>query len=110
MTKTYPISSWTGESPTHMGKMYVTITYKGSSVQEIIGTIGGSNSCMRAEVEAISRVVNVAISHGAMLSEIVGQLDGISCEPVWFNGVQIKSPADAIGKILGEFIKFFTGI
>lgn len=111
--KKYPIPSWTGSCPTHMGTLYVTVTHNDKlkvtgdyPVQMLLGTIGGTNSCMRSEVEAISRLTNIALDHGAELPEIIDQLSGIKCEPIWDQGRQVYSPADAFAKILQQFMYF----
>ena len=79
------------------GNMYVTINFdKGGRPFEVFTTLGKAGGCDSAQLEAISRLVSLALRSGIDPSQIVEQLKGITCCPVWDSGVLVRSAADAV--------------
>lgn len=79
------------------GNMYVTLNKdsKGKPF-EVFATLGKSGGCDSSQIEAISRLISLAFRSGIGEDEVVKQLKGITCCPVWDSGEQIKSIADGI--------------
>ncbi|MBM3924804.1 MAG: adenosylcobalamin-dependent ribonucleoside-diphosphate reductase [SAR202 cluster bacterium] len=96
------------ERPAHMtgvtdrvrtghGNMYVTINFDDSDKAfEVFSTLGKSGGCESASLEAISRLISLALRSGVDPQAIVEQLRGITCVPAWDQGVLVGSPADAV--------------
>lgn len=83
------------------GNIYVTINKDKSGPCETFGVMGKSGGCALSQVEAISRLISLGLRCGIDPIDISEQLIGIRCQnPTWYNGVQVLSCADAIGKVL----------
>ena len=63
-------------------------------------TLGKAGSCDSAHLEAIARLVSLALRSGIPAEEIVGQMQGITCHPVWDQGVMVRSVPDALAQVL----------
>ena len=95
------------------GNMYVTVNADPESGVpfEVFVTLGKAGSCDSANLEAISRLVSLALRTGVSVEDINSQLRGISCCPAWTSsGTQILSAPDAVGAVLAgyEGTKVFT--
>jgi ribonucleoside-diphosphate reductase alpha chain len=89
--------------PTGHGAMYVTVNRNGNNKPfEVFGNLGKAGDCQSAYIEAVCRLTSIALRSGVSAEEIVGQLGGITCCPVWDEGVQIKSIPDGIAHILSH--------
>lgn len=84
------------------GSLFVTLNSNGKPA-EVFSTLGKAGGCHSAYLESISRLISLALQSGISSEDIVKQLDGITCCPVWSQGQQIKSPADAIAKAMQEY-------
>jgi ribonucleoside-diphosphate reductase alpha chain len=79
------------------GNMYVTINFDEEGHPfEVFNTLGKAGGCDSAQLEALSRMISLALRSGVDPAAIVEQLKGISCCPVWDAGVLVSSPADAV--------------
>ncbi len=91
---------------THMGKIYITVVWDDEGPDAlsiaVLGRVSKSNPCLGSEVEAIGRLASIAMRYGAPIEAVAHQLFGITCEPYWNNGVQIKSVADAFASVLNQ--------
>ena len=84
------------------GNMYVTINFDDQSKPfELFGTLGKSGGCDSAQLEAISRLVSLALRSGVDPGNIIKQLRGITCCPAWDSGTLVRSSPDAGGFGLG---------
>ena len=91
---------------TGCGKMYVTINEDNSGICEVFSQLGKTGGCTASQVEAISRLVSLALRCGVEQQEIINQLKGIRCPtPMLAEGTAILSCADAIAKGLEYYIK-----
>ena len=98
----HQISGTTSKVQTGHGSLYVTINGDAEMpVAEVVAWTGKSGACEHASSEAFGRLISAALQHGVPIDEIVDQLKGIECCPTFFNGKQIKSPADGIAYVLG---------
>ena len=93
------LSGITEKIETGHGSLYVTLNSNGHP-REIISNIGKAGGCHGAYLESISRLISLSLQRGVDYTEIVSQLNGITCCPVWDRGEQIKSPADGISKAM----------
>src|SRR5439155_20861546 len=85
------------ESP--LGTMYVTITEddKGQPF-EVFMSLGKAGGALMADVEAIGRLISLALRSGIPLKEIYRQLRGISSDrAVGLGAHKVLSVPDAIG-------------
>ena len=83
------------------GNMYVTINFdEGENPFEVFGTLGKSGGCDSAQLEAISRLVSLALRSGIEPRRVIDQLRGITCCPVWDQGILIRSGPDAVALAL----------
>ena len=86
---------------TAQGNAYVTINFDEESTPfEVFTTIGKAGSTDQANLEAISRLISLALRSGIPAVEVVEQLRGITSEPVWDQGRLIKSSPDAVAQVL----------
>lgn len=78
------------------GTLYTTINSQGGKPFEVFSALGKAGSCDAAFLEAISRLVSLSLRAGVSSEEVVKQLKGIVCHPVWDEGAKVESPVDAI--------------
>ena len=87
------------------GNMYVTITFDEESKPfEVFTTLGKAGGCDSANLEAVSRLVSLALRSGIDPDQIVAHLQGITCCPAWDGGTLIRSAPDAMAHTLVNHI------
>ena len=87
------------------GNMYVTINFdEGGKPFELFGTLGKSGGCDSAQLEAISRLVSLALRSGVDPRHIIEQLRGITCCPAWDSGTLVRSSPDAVALALERHV------
>ena len=87
------------------GNMYVTINFEEENVPfEVFSTLGKAGGCDSAQLEAISRLVSLALRSGISAQEVVTQLKGITCCPAWDQGTLVRSGPDAVALALERYI------
>ena len=85
------------------GNLYITINFDEEDHPfEVFATLGKAGSCDSGQLEAISRLISMALRSGIDPVTIVDQLRGITCHPVWDNGVQVRSNPDAVAQALSR--------
>lgn len=83
------------------GNMYVTVNFdQQSDPFELFANLGKAGSSDSANLEAVSRLISLALRSGIQPKEIVNELKGISDLPVWDNGKLILSAPDAVAQVL----------
>ncbi|MBU2568096.1 MAG: vitamin B12-dependent ribonucleotide reductase [Elusimicrobia bacterium] len=91
---------------TGCGKMYVTINEDESGICEVFSQLGKTGGCTASQVEAISRLISLALRCGVEHQKIVSQLKGIRCPtPMIVEGTAVLSCADAIAKGLEHYLQ-----
>ena len=86
---------------TSHGNAYVTINFdEAGEPFEVFTTIGKAGSTDAAYLEAVSRLISLALRSGIPAVEVVEQLRGITSEPMWDSGRLIMSAPDAVGQAL----------
>ena len=87
------------------GNMYVTITFdEVGKPFEVFTTLGKAGGCDSANLEAVSRLVSLALRSGIHPDEIVHHLQGITCCPAWDGGALIRSAPDAMAHALANHL------
>jgi ribonucleoside-diphosphate reductase alpha chain len=83
------------------GNMYITINFDEAETPfEVFGNLGKAGGCDSAQLEAISRLVSLALRSGIEPSTVVDQLRGITCCPAWDEGTLVRSGPDAVALAL----------
>jgi len=92
----------TTKALTGCGNLYVTInTDENTSPFEVFTQMGKAGGCAGSQLEAIGRLVSLALRSGTDSKAIVDQLRGIRCPaPSWDKGRRVLSCADAISRVL----------
>ena len=88
------------------GNMYITINFdEEGRAFEVFSALGKAGGCDSAQLEAITRLVSLALRSGLDPNQIVDQLKGITCCPVWDSGVLVGSAPDAVAIALGRHLE-----
>jgi ribonucleoside-diphosphate reductase alpha chain len=96
------ITGTTTKVSTGCGNLYITIN-QGSDGEffEVFTQMGKAGGCAASQLEAVGRLVSLALRGGVDIKVIIEQLKGIRCpSPSWANGKKIFSCADAIARVL----------
>ncbi|MQF69122.1 adenosylcobalamin-dependent ribonucleoside-diphosphate reductase [SAR202 cluster bacterium AD-804-J14_MRT_500m] len=87
------------------GNMYVSINFDDANKPfEVFSTLGKAGGCESASLEAISRLISLALRSGVDPKTISEQVRGITCVPAWDEGVLVGSPADAVALAMERHI------
>ncbi len=85
------------------GNVYITINFDEEEHPfEVFTTVGKAGGCDSAQMEAITRLISLALRSGIDPVQIIEQLRGITCCPAWDEGVLVRSTADAVALTLGR--------
>lgn len=87
---------------TGCGNLYVTVNQDNEgNLFEVFIQMGKAGGCAASQLEAIGRLISLALRGGVDIKVIIEQLKGIRCpSPNWANGKRIFSCADAIARVL----------
>ena len=97
------VSGLTDRVRTGHGNMYVTLNFDEQGRPfEVFTTLGKAGGCDSANLEAISRLISLALRSGIDPSQVVAQLKGITCCPVWDGGTLVRSTPDAVALVLSS--------
>ena len=92
------------------GNMYVTINFDEEQKPfEVFGALGKAGGCDSAQLEAISRLVSLALRSGIDPSSVLEQLRGITCCPAWDSGTLVRSSPDALALALERHLESHAG-
>ncbi len=95
---------------TGCGYIYVTVNSDEQGLCEVFSTLGKAGGCATAQLEAICRLISIALRSGVDVATIVRHLRGIRCPSIaWEGGKAILSCADAIASVLEKHIKNSPG-
>lgn len=92
----------TSKIKTGCGNLYVTINNdeKGKPF-EVFNQMGKAGGCASSQLEALGRMISLALRSGISSQDIVTQLRGIRCPvPAWEQGARVLSCADAMSRVL----------
>ncbi len=95
-----------------MGNMYVTITEDDQGQPfEVFMSLGKAGGALMADVEAIGRLISLALRSGIPLSTIYQQLRGISSDRIIGLGPnKVMSVPDAVGIALEKWMQDKQGV
>ena len=83
------------------GTMYVTVNFDEENKPfELFTAIGKAGGSEPAHLEGLSRLVTLCLRAGVDPNAIIYHLSGITSEPVWDNGVLIRSAEDGVAHVL----------
>jgi len=87
---------------TGCGNLYITVNQDlEGNFFEVFTQMGKAGGCAASQLEAIGRLVSLALRGGIDIKVVVEQLKGIRCpSPSWDKGKKIFSCADAIARVL----------
>jgi ribonucleoside-diphosphate reductase alpha chain len=96
---------------TGCGNLYVAVFLdERGELFEVFGTLGKAGGCASAQLEAINRLISLALRSGVDAESIVKQLKGIRCPSIaWDKGHAILSCADAIAGVLERYLSSGKG-
>ncbi|MFA6281201.1 MAG: vitamin B12-dependent ribonucleotide reductase [Candidatus Omnitrophota bacterium] len=96
------IMGTTTKVTTGCGNLYITINQgQDGEFFEVFTQMGKAGGCAASQLEAVGRLVSLALRGGVDIKVITEQLKGIRCpSPSWANGKKIFSCADAIARVL----------
>ena len=104
------ISGVTERVRTGHGNMYVTINFdQRGEPFEVFTTLGKSGGCDSAQLEAISRLVSLALRSGIDPNKILEDLRGITCCPAWDGGTLVRSAPDGVALALSRHLRDVAG-
>jgi ribonucleoside-diphosphate reductase alpha chain len=96
---------YTRQINTGCGRLYITINQDEKGLCELFAMMGKSGGCATSQTEATGRLVSLALRSGVDPASIIDQLKGIRCpSPAWVAGSSIYSCADAIARVLEDYI------
>ena len=88
------------------GNVYVTINRDDSlDPFELFCQVGKAGSCDSAQIEAISRMISLALRANIDPTEIITNLRGITCCVTWDQGTRVNSIPDAIAQVLHHVVE-----
>jgi ribonucleoside-diphosphate reductase alpha chain len=91
---------------TGCGTIYVTVNFDEKGICEVFSSLGKAGGCASAQLEAISRLISLALRSGLEVSSLVKHLRAIRCPSIaWDSGHAVLSCADAIGSVLEKQLK-----
>jgi ribonucleoside-diphosphate reductase alpha chain len=90
---------------TGQGNIYITVNFDEAGTPfELFTTLGKAGSIESAQLEAVSRLISLALRSGIEPDEIVDHLRGITSDPVWDGGRLVRSAPDAVAFVLHQHL------
>ena len=85
------------------GTMFVTTNFDEQGWPfEVFSTLGKAGGCDSAQLDAISRLISLALRSGIEPEQIIENMRGITCCPMWDEGTLVRSTPDAIALALSR--------
>jgi ribonucleoside-diphosphate reductase alpha chain len=111
-TRPAALRGTTRRMPSPLGDLYVTINEDESGRPfEVFATLGKAGGAAMADVEAIGRLISLALRSGIPLTDVYQQLRGISCDrAVGIGPAKVLSVPDAIAQALVQHEQEKAGV
>jgi ribonucleoside-diphosphate reductase alpha chain len=111
-TRPSALRGTTRRMPSPLGDLYVTINEDETGRPfEVFATLGKAGGAAMADVEAVGRLISLALRSGVPLADVYQQLRGISCDrAVGFGPNKVLSVPDAIAQAIGQHEQEKQGI
>ena len=88
------------------GNLFVTLNYdEDGRPFEVFAALGKAGSTESAQLDAIARLVSMALRAGVDPNQIIDHLQGITDEPVWDSGRLVRSAPDAVALVLSRHLR-----
>jgi ribonucleoside-diphosphate reductase alpha chain len=102
----------TRRMPSPLGDLYVTVNEDERGTPfEVFATLGKAGGAAMADVEAVGRLISLALRSGIPLQEVYQQLRGISCDrAVGYGPNKVLSVPDAIAQSLMQHEREKEGV
>ena len=102
----------TRRMPSPLGDLYVTINEDEQGKPfELFATLGKAGGAAMADVEAIGRLISLALRSGIPITDVHQQLRGISCDrAVGFGPNKVLSVPDAIAQAIAQHLREKEGV
>ena len=85
------------------GTLFVTVNFDDRGRPfEVFSTSGKAGGCDAAHLDGLSRLISLALRSGIDPDQVVDQLRGTTCCPVWNGGTLIRSAEDAVAQVLSR--------
>lgn len=94
------------------GNMFVNLTFDPDdpeSIFEVFTTVGKAGGCDNANIEGLARLVSLGLRSGIDPQDIIAQLQGITCCPVYDGGDLIRSVPDGMAHVLADHLPLLDG-
>lgn len=102
-TRSDRLYGFTERLETNEGKLYVTVNYDNDGIREVVANLGKSGGFAQSLVEAVSRILSVALMWRIPERELISQLKNIrGGNPYGMGPKKILSIPDAIAKIMEQ--------
>ena len=100
------VTGVTDRARTGHGNLFVTVNFDDEGRPfELFTTLGKAGGCDSAYLEAISRLASLALRSGIDPNQVVEQLRGITCDPIWDEGTLVRSAPDAVSLVLNKHLE-----
>jgi ribonucleoside-diphosphate reductase alpha chain len=101
-TRPASLTGMTRRMPSPLGDLYVTVNEDEQGKPfEVFATLGKAGGAAMADVEAIGRLISLALRSGIGMSDVYKQMRGISCDrAVGVGPNKVLSVPDAIAQVL----------
>ena len=84
------------------GRLYVAMNEHRGRMFEVFINLGKSKADEEAHLEAVSRLISLALRAGVHPMNVTEQLAGITSTPAWDNGTLVLSPEDGVAKLMNN--------
>ena len=99
------MSGITDRVRTGHGTLFVTVNFDEQGRPfEVFSTSGKAGGCDAAHLDGLSRLISLALRSGIDPAQVVDQLRGTTCCPVWDGGTLVRSAEDAVALVLSRHI------